>query len=247
MNFRERDFNTSLSSLNLDDLDKVSSHKNKSYESITDRSYNEVNKMEINRVGNKLDCGLEPLALNRKRSKPRRLSGLQGANITEDNFKQSRPFLPRDDSIFLLKQRTTNAIPMIVPLVQADSPKKQESIKENPLSRIQRRRKPRRFSGDAVQNETRPILVRDDSVFLTKKKLAGMVPGTLEAPPAGVPLTVAVEHVPVVQAKTKEDVKKIKNTRKTPVRASSAKAPRLTLRQKQQGYVRQNSCGARTA
>ena len=136
---------------------------------------------------------------------------------------------------------------MIVPLVQADSPKKQEIVNENPLSRIQRRRKPRRFSGDAVQNETRPVLVRDDSVFLTKKKLAGMVPGTLEAPPAGVPLTLEVEHVPAVQAKTKDDVKMIKNTRKTPVRASSAKAPRLTRRQKQQGYVRQNSCGARTA
>lgn len=248
MNSSQTDLQISLSS-GLD-LDKISSHRRTQYESIMDRSYNEINKIEVVRIGTKFNESRLEEHVIRKRSKPRRLSGLQGANITEGNFKQSRPLLPRDDSVFLLKHRTTNSIPMIVPLVQADSRGCQEAAEEGPLSSIQRRRKPRRFSGDAVENETRPVLIRDDSVWLTKKKLAKMESLTLEseeeASTSDISLTLELEEAPVAAEEKKEELK-VEKTGSTPARAKSARAPRLTRHHKQQGYVRQNSCGARTA
>ncbi|CAB9502207.1 expressed unknown protein [Seminavis robusta] len=184
----------------------------------------------------------EEEARSKKRCKPRRQSGAETENVTHDDFikKRQHAFLPRDDSIVLLKHQTTNAIPMIVPLVTADDKGEQQA--EKPLARIQsqnnRRSKPRRLSGEAVEKETRPVLVREDSLQLLKEKLAGEV----------VPLT-----IPVDDLEENEEDKKPAARRTLPKRsqtmqpsavASPTKAvPRRTKSQKQKGFVRQNSLG----
>jgi len=139
-----------------------------------------INKfMLANKDNMKTHHGTVMANFHRKRSKPRRQSGLPVARMTEDTFKHTRPLLIRDDSVYLLKEQTINAIPVIVPLAPADDEVKTRTndcpTLDGPLSRIQRRRKPRRMSGAAVAAETRPILFRDDSLVLAKHKL----PGTL--------------------------------------------------------------------
>lgn len=226
---------------------------------------------------------------HKKRSKPRRQSGFEMASVTEDSFKITRPFLPRDDSVILLKYNTTNAIPMIVPLAPADdeivstatntspaSSSYDNNSKGEPLSRIPRRRKARCMSGVAVAGESRPVLIRDDSVLLLKKKLAGMVPLTYELATkkpticlASIGVVVKKEEViscqqqqqtesPTVTSETDVENKEEggsdnnhNNNNNKPakrfVKAPPGRSktfhhiPRLTMRERQKGFVRKNS------
>jgi hypothetical protein len=168
-----------------------------------------------------------------KRSKPRRQSGLEVSALTENDFRinrQDRPLFTRDDSLSLLKHRTTGAV---VPIEepepqpqQQQQPQKQpqkqpqQQPQKQPLSRINRRSKPRLHSGVAVANKTKPVLAREDSLLLTKKRLAGISLITLETEPP-----------------TLEDdcVKK------------GADQANPTAAQKKKSYVRQNSLTARSA
>ena len=176
---------------------------------------------------------------HRKRSKPRRQSGDCMANVTEETFKITRPLLPRDDSIVLLKQNTMNAIPIIVPLVPADKEESAEprtKLLGSPLSRI-RRRKPRLMSG--ATGEQRPELHRDDSLLLTKKKLAGAISIELDAQPSETStqtvetLKIATNIVDMLGKKKQMVVKK------PPTRSQTFHGLPSVVRQ--QGFVRQNS------
>jgi hypothetical protein len=169
-----------------------------------------------------------------KRSKPRRQSGEQMANITPDSFSRDiRPHLPRDDSVFLLKLKTTNAIPLIVPLVTGNEVPEEG----RPLARIQRRGKARRCSGAAVRDGTMPALVRDDSLVLAKQKLSGMVPLTIEYEEVMTPAMMEKgEEIAGVGQETTPTKEPIKNAA-----AATMAVPRRTRSQKQKGFVRQNS------
>ena len=217
-------------------------------------SQKEVNKiMLVNKNNMEPHHGTIMANYHRKRTKPRLQSGSCMANMTEKTFKSTRPLLSRDDSIFLLKQNTINAIPRVVPLVPAgqegtSSPR--IKLQGAPLSRI-RRRKPRRMSGEAGQG--RPVLLRDDSILLTKKKMGGSVPMSQDttaaaqeesrgATPAGVgDKTVHALKIATIVMDTTV-TKKVIVIKKSPVRSKSFHGiPRLTLSQKQQGFVRQHS------
>jgi hypothetical protein len=178
--------------------------------------------------------------IRRKRFKPRRQSGEDMANITQDLFSRNvRPYLPRDDSVFLLKLKTTNAIPMIVPLVTSSDV---VPVEGRPLSRIQRRSKPRRWSGAAVRDETRPVVVRDDSLVLAKQKLAGMVPLTYEYEELLTPAMVKNGEETTVEDGETIPVEEPKKKAAATAKAAATKAvPRRTRSQKQKGFVRQNS------
>ena len=239
-------------STQLDDLlaDITSTAAAYAEERKSQKSFNKI--MLVNKDNMESHHGTIMANYHRKRSKPRLQSGSCMANMTEKTFKSARPLLPRDDSVFLLKQNTMNAISRVVPLAPAgdeETPSPRLKLQGAPLSRI-RRRKPRRMSGEA--GEGRPVLLRDDSILLTKKKLGGIV-----APMSQETTTPALEDDSASAEVSDQtiDTLKIATTvidtivkkkaavgRKPPVRSKTFHGiPHLTLRQKQQGFVRQNS------
>jgi len=113
-------------------------------------------------------------SLSRKRSKPRRQSGDPVATMTPEAFQHScLSLLKREDSVTLLKKNPANTIPFMEPLDESDNSNciiNNVPVQQQPLMKQQRRSKPRRMSGDAVAKETKPVLIRDDSITLTKQK-----------------------------------------------------------------------------